>query len=405
MCDTACGATTIQPRRSMPNNSPEPRKPLRTVGLFAGIGGIERGLSQSGHQAVMLVEIDEAAVAVLQSRFPGIPIRRDVRSVKRLPPCDLISAGFPCQDLSQCGKTEGIKGQQSSLVREVFRLVEGAEEKPTWLLLENVPFMLRLDRGRAMTLIASELRRLGYKWAYRTIDARAFGVPQRRQRVVLLASQTEDPRAVLFSRGRIDPKDTETATAYGFYWTEGSRGLGWAVDSVPTLKGGSSFGIPSPPAVWIPDERRVVTIDIRDAERMQGFPSDWTKPACLQGHRDGARWRLVGNAVCCKLSAWLGRRLAYPGSWNGKLGKQILKSGPWPRAAYGDSEAEHEIEASMWPVSRAQRQLLDFLRFDTAPLSARATAGFLSRAKKSRLRFVDGFLADVAHHLARIQKA
>lgn len=380
--------------------SPQPARVLQTVGLFAGVGGLETGLERRGHKAVLLAEIDPAAQAVLKKRFPKTDLTGDVRSIKSLPPCDLISAGFPCQDLSQCGKTLGIEGQQSSLIREVFRLVETAENRPEWLLLENVPFMLSLDRGRAMTLIVSELLRLGYQWAYRTVDARAFGVPQRRRRVILVASRMADPKPVLFADNQPEPSKSSSAAGYGFYWTEGSKGLGWAPNCVPTLKGGSSFGIPSPPAIWIPQERRIVTVDIRDAERLQGFPAGWTIPAAEVEGRIGARWRLIGNAVCVRMAAWVGRRLSRPGKFRLPLGEPFSRMGPWPPAACGDSTGTYEVKASAWPVIWQRRSLLDFLQYPTKPLSVRATAGFLARAKKSSLRFADGFLADVAHHLA-----
>ena len=104
-----------------------------------------------------------------------------------------------------------------------------------------------------MRYLADELEARGYCWAYRLVDTRAFGLPQRRQRVILIASKTEDPRTVLFADDAepFDPGFSPNRWC-GFYWTEGSRGLGWAVDAVPTLKGGSTIGIPSPPAIWKP---------------------------------------------------------------------------------------------------------------------------------------------------------
>ena len=179
---------------------------------------------------------------------------RDVLSLEGLPDCDLVAAGFPCQDLSQAGRTAGIGGRNSGLVRRVFELLEQAEHPPRWLLLENVPFMLQLDRGDAMRYLARRLGELGYRWAYRVVDARAFGLPQRRRRVILLASRTDDPREILFHGDAGEPETPDhRGRACGFYWTEGVRGLGWAVDGVPTLKGGSTIGIPSPPAIWMPD--------------------------------------------------------------------------------------------------------------------------------------------------------
>jgi len=213
---------------------------LAVVGLFAGIGGIELGLHEAGHESVLLCEIDEGARAVLEVRFPNVELERDVTQLRELPACDLVAAGFPCQDLSQAGRTEGIGGRNSGLVESVFRLLKDAEAPPRWLMLENVPFMLQLDRGEAMRYLTERLEALEYRWAYRVVDARAFGLPQRRKRVILLASRDEDPRVPLLTQDTGEPTPTFDieGLACGFYWTEGLRGLGWAVDSVPTLKGG-----------------------------------------------------------------------------------------------------------------------------------------------------------------------
>src|SRR5262249_48118459 len=149
-----------------------------------------------------------------------------------------------------------------------------------WLVLENVPFMLQLDRGRAMAYLVHELERRGLHWAYRVVDARSFGLPQRRRRVLLVASRDADPSPILFGQ---DAGEREFAddgrSACGFYWTEGLRGLGWAIDGVPTLKGGSTIGIPSPPAIWRRSSGAIVLPAIEDAERLQGFEPGWTSPA------------------------------------------------------------------------------------------------------------------------------
>jgi DNA (cytosine-5)-methyltransferase 1 len=157
------------------------------IGLFAGIGGIELGLHEAGHRTQLLCEVMPEARRVLQARFPDVPLHVDVRTLNDLPPAEIIAAGFPCQDLSQAGRTAGIGGGSSGLVNHVFRLLD--QHEPRWLLLENVPFMLRLERGRAMAYLTESLGARGYRWAYRVVDTRAFGLPQRRQRVLLLASR------------------------------------------------------------------------------------------------------------------------------------------------------------------------------------------------------------------------
>jgi DNA (cytosine-5)-methyltransferase 1 len=256
-----------------------------------------------------------------------------------------------------------------------------------------------------MEYVLGELERLGYKWAYRVIDSRAFGLPQRRERVYFLASKVEDPRKVLFN-GNVDPLLTElqanSKTAYGFYWTEGNNGLGWATDAVPTLKGGSTIGIPSPPAIVLPDGP-VVTPDIRDAERLQGFPADWTLPAESVAKKS-VRWKLVGNAVTVNVARWIGERLAkLDGNATAVGGRPVPEGAPWPRTAWNVGEGRYGSSLSSWPVAVSGVSLTEFLQFRPKLLSERATAGFLSRFRKSSLEKPAGFIQALERHLERMR--
>ncbi len=156
----------------------------RVVGLFAGVGGIELGLAASGFKTELMCEIDPGASAILRAHFPDVELASDVEELASLPACDVLTAGFPCQDLSQAGRMAGIAGSRSGLVSKIFDLLDKRTANPTWLLLENVPFMLRLDKGKAMNVLTDLLEARGYRWAYRVVDARSFGLPQRRRRVV-----------------------------------------------------------------------------------------------------------------------------------------------------------------------------------------------------------------------------
>jgi DNA (cytosine-5)-methyltransferase 1 len=371
----------------------------KVAGLFAGIGGLERGLERAGHQTTLLCENDVGASAVLRSRYPDVRLHGDICSLAALPRgTTLIAAGFPCQDLSQAGKTVGIAGTRSGLVGEVFRLVE--KHQTPWVLLENVPFMLQLGRGEAMNVITTGFEALGYKWAYRVVDARSFGLPQRRRRVYFVASRVGDPREVLFADDAGDvtaPSLNGSRVACGFYWTEGVRGLGWAVDAVPTLKGGSTIGIPSSPAILMPDGK-IVTPDVRDAERLQGFPRDWTKPA-ERAVKKGARWKLVGNAVSVPAATWVGSRLARPGKVLDFETSLLHASTRWPTAAWNVGEGRTAVAASEWPRRKKYASLEAFLRYTPVLLSAKATAGFLKRTDTAKLRFPAGFIEAVRRHL------
>ncbi len=375
---------------------------MNIVSLFTGIGGVELGLHRAGHETRLMCEIDSGAAEVLSHRFPGIPLHRDVRTLNKLPSsADIVTAGFPCQDLSQAGGTKGLTGRNSGLVDEVFRLLESRPVE--WVLIENVPFMLQLHGGAAIRHIADRFEELGYRWAYRLIDTRAFGLPQRRERVFLLASLSHDPAALLFSGNRepVMPPD-HAGRACGFYWTEGTRGLGWAVDAIPTLKGGSTVGIPSSPGIWMPDGR-IVTPDLRDAERLQGFPADWTKPAENAG-RASYRWKLVGNAVTVNVAAWIGRSLRKPAHKSAFAGEPFAQSRSWPKAAFGSKEGRFSVEISTWPVALTPKPLASFLRFPVRLLSFKAVHGFLDRLTASSLRYPDDFLEALKMHESRMSQ-
>jgi len=348
----------------------------------------------------MFCECDPAASAVLRKRFPDVLIHPDVRELECLPgDIDLVTAGFPCQDLSQAGRANGINGAKSRLVSHLFRIL--AESDVNSVLIENVPFMLHLEKGQGMRFLTSKLESLDYQWAYRVLDARAFGVPQRRNRVFLLASRDFDPGSVLLDPG-VAPEESGTSSQcpYGFYWTEGNRGLGWAVDAVPPIKGGSGRSIPSAPAIWFTDGR-IATPDIRDAERLQGFPAGWTQPAeAVTSPRQ--RWRLVGNAVCVAVSEWIGKRLCDVTSRDGFIGRELEDEAPWPSAAFGGpGKSRTGVVTTPWPCRRSCSGLQEFLRFPTRPLSHRAVTGFRSRLAASKLRYPPDFMTALMQHEAR----
>ena len=367
-------------------------------GLFAGIAGLELGLSRAGHSTNLLCEIDPAAQAVLcaHNQFFDAPLHHDVRKLsgKDLKGTTLLTAGFPCQDFSPAGRTQGITGKNSGLIGEVFRLLHNTDVPE--VLLENVPFMMQLHRGAALDIILTEFEKLGYSWAYRVVDAMAFAIPQRRLRIFILASKLRDPRTVLLSGRTISkPEDhawSAGSDSMGFYWTEGNRGVGWAINSVPTLKGGSTVGIPSPPAVLLPCGR-VVTPTIQGAERLQGFRANWTQ-AAAGVTRESFRWKLVGNAINVKVARWLGDRLAKPKSFSSDSYRPLLQGAKWPLAAWCINGARRWTDDTIttFPVSRTCLPIHEFLGNQVQPLSEKALAGFTSRLKKSSLRTPDEFI-------------
>lgn len=382
---------------------------MRIVGTFSGIGGLELPFHEAGHDTLLLCDWWEPSQTVLRDRFPGVDVVDDVAELAQmgLPAnVDVVTAGFPCTDLSQAGRTAGIGGDHSGQVRHVFKMLQDHPEV-SYLVLENVRNMLVLDKGAAMAYLVNELESLGFRWAYRLVDSRFSGVPQRRHRVIFVASRAGgvDPRRVLFADDAGEPNHAQGAhlrhDAFGFYWTEGLRGLGWAVDAVPPLKGGSSVGIPSPPAIWMPEAsagRRLVAPVIEHAEALQGFERGWTK-AVDTGGRNGPRWKLVGNAVTVGVTRWLVGRLDDPADpVVDTEGVEIQSS--WPDAAWGDRDLGRFVVAcSTWPIRERYQHLTDVCDPDEVePLTPRAAAGFLSRLRRGSLNRDQMFEADVESH-------
>ena len=168
------------------------------AGLFAGIGGFELGFRRAGHRTILLCENDKHASQVLARKFPTVTRVCDVGDVHELPlDTDVITAGFPCQNLSKAGNKAGIHGEKSRIVNALFKLLD--RRLAPWVVIENVYFMLYLMGGKGIESLIVQLEDRCYRWAYRVVDSRAFGLPQRRRRVFLVPSQSSDPRNVLLA--------------------------------------------------------------------------------------------------------------------------------------------------------------------------------------------------------------
>jgi DNA (cytosine-5)-methyltransferase 1 len=162
-------------------------------------------------------------------------------------------------------------------------------------------------------------------------------------------------------------------------------------------------GIPSSPAIVLPTGD-VITPDLRDAERLQGFQTDWTEPAEVVA-RSSVRWKLVGNAVSVPVAEWLGQRLRDPGTYNVQRDRDLRRMKRWPRAARFDGRDRHEVQINAFPQWKSRPPLAQFLIFSGKPLSIRATNGFLSRTERASLRFPDGFLDLLRAHVTRLEFA
>jgi len=180
---------------------------MQVASLFSGCGGLDLGLQRAGHRIIMQCESDKHCREVLKQHFPGTHVHQDVASIENLPKeTELLAAGFPCVDVSLAGNRSGIYGAQTGLWLHIVRLLQKAQRKSRpvpWVLLENVPGILCGENKESIGIehVCTAFERMGYNWAYRTIDASSFGMPMTRKRVFILASLHGDPRDALFAAG------------------------------------------------------------------------------------------------------------------------------------------------------------------------------------------------------------
>ncbi|UVK42695.1 DNA (cytosine-5-)-methyltransferase [Mesorhizobium sp. AR07] len=381
---------------------------LRVVSLFSGIGGFEKGLEKAGFSTVLMCESDPVARAVLAHRFPDIELAPDITTLGSLPDCDIVTAGWPCQDISLAGGMRGLGGDRSGLISEVFRLIAASDQKPEYVLLENVAFALDLHKGESVRYVTAQLEQLGYRWAYRILDTRSFGLPQRRRRLFVLASLNHSPETILFDGIEEQrPPVLEEPKMVGFYWTEGNRGLGWSPEAIPPLKGGSGLSIPSPPAIWNRETSNFISPGIEDAERLQGFPVDWTEAADPFPKGVRQRWLLTGNAVSVPVAEWIGSKIVASDPVANDGWTTIVPGERLPRAAYGGPERKMTGLAvtGEGPASSTIILLSDFGLHAPKPVSKRAIAGFTRRFEVAPLRKNQEFMEDLRCYLALAEAA
>lgn len=227
---------------------------LTLVELFAGIGGFSCGFEQAGVKTVAAVEIDQAARAIYRTHFPDAQLFEDVtevggddiRATGFVPERGIITAGWPCQDISRAGRENGLRGERSGLFFEVVRLLE--ELHPRWFVLENVPRLLSINGGRDMGAVVGALAECGYGVAWRVLDASSFGVAQKRRRVFFVGLlgdtgkrcgevlfDSESLRGVATQNSEAGPRDTPI-------FGEVDEARSWSAVTASTLQGGGRRG-------------------------------------------------------------------------------------------------------------------------------------------------------------------
>ncbi|RJO75465.1 MAG: DNA cytosine methyltransferase [Myxococcales bacterium] len=169
---------------------------MNVLDLFSGIGGFSLGLERAGMRTVAFCEQDEFCQSVLGKHWPDLPVAPDItRREFREGEADVITAGFPCQDISLAGEGAGLAGERSGLYREVVRAIRLV--RPRFAVLENVAALL----GRGLDTVLGDMAEIGVDAEWHCIPASAVGAPHRRDRIWIVADargkQHEGNRAPL----------------------------------------------------------------------------------------------------------------------------------------------------------------------------------------------------------------
>ena len=149
--------------------------------LFSGIGGFELGAQMNNIPTLWNCEIEDFQRTILKQVFPDTKQYEDIKELSKPGYVDIISGGFPCQDISIAGKGEGIPGSRSGLWNEMFRIIR--EVRPKYVLIENSPMLLI----RGFERVLCDLSQIGYNAEWQCISNYAFGYPHKRERLYLIA--------------------------------------------------------------------------------------------------------------------------------------------------------------------------------------------------------------------------
>ena len=331
---------------------------MRYLSLFSGIEAASIAWAPLGWEPVAFSEIDPFCNAVLERHYPDVPNLGDVKEIDwaakarewrrdgRYP--DLVVGGSPCQSWSIAGKRTGLEGE-SGLMWEYVRCVR--DVRPRWFVWENVRGALSSSKGEDFRRMLAAMDELGYGMAWRVLDAQFFGLPQRRERLLLVGhiGGPEGPCSVLFDeQGLRGAAPTHRGERQRLLAEGGAGGAGEAGGLPPLamrVRCGKPGGGKGPliqtdlagaatasndqtlfqPAdvPVLDDPSRTVpgyiarSFTPREYERLQGIPDDWTlvpyrrkAGAPEKAPTDAARRRAVGNSMPVPMMRWAGERIA-----------------------------------------------------------------------------------------------
>jgi len=302
--------------------------------------GIDSELLQGTTSCVGYSEIDKYAIKVYERNFNGHTNYGDCTAIdaQQLPDFDLLVGGFPCQAFSIAGKRYGFQDTRGTLFFDIARIL--ANKRPRHLVLENVKGLLSHDNGKTFQTILGVLTDLGYTVEWQVLNSKDFGVPQNRERVIIVGHLGAECRGKVFPITGTDYEDTriigqDVAYTIDANYAKGTNTLEksrrsivvagmlnsekWQKFNESSRRVYDTSGIaPTIPTVSggghtpkIDTEARIRRLTPKECERLQGFPDDWTALGIGdEPISDTQRYKMCGNAVTTNVIQAVMERLA-----------------------------------------------------------------------------------------------
>lgn len=303
---------------------------MKITSLFSGAGGLDLGLIQAGNDVVWANDIDKDAVQTYKNNISTNIICQDIREVEisDIPKSDVVVGGFPCQGFSIANLRRQADDERNQLYRFFYSIVK--DKQPKYFIAENVKGILSLDKGNAIKQIVNDFNKAGYLVEVHLVNAADYGVPQHRERVIILGQRTDISSDMLFrfpipthSKNGVgkpqwvsmkkalttipqDYREASDPNAYGSSYRFVARNftahrLSDPDKPSPTIlaRGNGKGGVCAIP--HYNGERRLT---IRESAVIQTFPYDF-----IFSGKMGSCYRQIGNAVPVLLSYKLGLEL------------------------------------------------------------------------------------------------
>jgi len=312
----------------------EQQKKLRFADICAGIGGFRIAFEQAGYECAYSCEINQACKEVYFNNFGETP-EGDITEIDtaNLPDFDVLTAGFPCQPFSICGHRKGFEDTRGTLFFHICEIIKA--KNPSVILLENVKHLLHHDKGQTLGVMVNSLEDLGYEVSHKLLNAKNFGVPQNRERVIIVGakvgkfdlgqlkeiSPTPNLKDFLCESNKFEylspsdytlidtPKEQESGLIFVGYRNEKSTWKGvrpnthhlsrvhrqpnriYSVEGVhPTLCSQETSGRFF---IHLPDKDIVRKLTIKECYKIMGFPDSFK----IHGNL-GECYKQIGNSIC-----------------------------------------------------------------------------------------------------------